>query len=185
MTTRPTRRRRDEPLKITNASVRPPMAAEAARAAGLLAGHRHLAVQVENPNPFPMHVWASRRHYDYDSATHVLSIWMTDNVPEPPPGIQMVSDHPRTPEQVEVAPNGSATIQVTIPDVIRKRRPGTGLGMSFTEQPIGRIDHVELHVQYGEEPAPNLGVGDPARHRQALREHGDVVHATLAPDSVR
>ena len=139
------------------------------------------SVEVENPNDTPLHVWASLKHYDFDPNTHVLTLWLTEHTPEPPPGIMMISQHPRTPEQVVVGAHGSAIIDVAIPHIIRKRVSGAeGKGMQFVEQRIGQIDHVEMHVQYADTPIPRPDGADAARHHQLLMEHGDVVQERLS-----
>jgi hypothetical protein len=142
-------------------------------------------VTVENPGDAPLYVWASRRHYEYDPDTKVLTLWLTEHVPPPPPGIRMISDHPRTPAQVEVGPQSRAIIDVPVPHVIRRRVPGGGgLGMSFAEERIGQIDRVDLHVQYADSPLPMPDGMDAAQHRQRLLDHGDVVHESIAPTAV-
>lgn len=192
---RTTRRQPHEPLKIVAASIsdtphpqaaiaRQPVAPPPATAPAAPDGHRHVGVEVENPNDAPLHVWASRRHYDYDPDTKVLTLWLTEHVPPPPPGIRMISDHPRTPAQVEIGAHGRAIVDVPIPHVIRRRVPGSGgLGMSFTEERIGQIDRVDLHVQYADSPLPMPAGMDPAQHRQRLLDHGDVVHESITPNA--
>ena len=189
-----TRPRQREPLKITAVSIgaaihpdaavaRKPAAPPPAPAEAVPDGHQHVSVTVENPNDAPLHVWTSRRHYEYDPDTKVLTLWLTEHVPPPPPGIRMISDHPRTPEQVEVGAHGRAIIDVPVPHVIRKRVPGSGLGMSFSEQRIGQIDRVDLHVQYADAPMPMPNGMDATHHRQRLLEHGNVVHESITPNA--
>jgi hypothetical protein len=93
----------------------------------------------------------------------------------------MLSDHPRTPVLVEIGARSRNTVEVLVPTTIRRRVPGTGLGMSFVEEPIGQIDQVELHIQSATEPLRHYAKEDPAEHRKRLLEHGDVVRATVAP----
>ena len=192
MGTRPTRRRRNEPLKLTAVSVGPTMRPDTALArypgaappAAAPDGHQHVGIEVENPNDAPLYVWATRQHYEYDPDTKVLSLWLTERTPPLPPGIRMISDHPRTPAQVEVGAQGRAVIDVPVPHVIRRRIPdGGGLGMSFTEERISQIDRVDLHVQYADAPLPTPEGMDPARHRQRLLGHGDVVSESITPNA--
>jgi hypothetical protein len=139
-----------------------------------------LGVAVDNPGDQPLHVWASWRRYEYDAATRRLTVYLTEQTPPPPPGITMISQHPRTPAQVVVAPRSSATVNVTVPATIRRRVPGTGLGLHFEEEPIGPIDHVELHVQSATEPIePAKPDESPERHRERLRQTGGVVQTTI------
>ncbi len=187
-----TTRRHQNALRVTGASVGDAPHPQAARAKHPAAaepaptpeGHRHVGVEVENPNDTPLHVWASRKHYDYDPATKVLTLWLTEHTPEPPPGIRIISDHPRTPAQVEVGANGRAVIDVPIPHVIRKRVPGSGgQGMSFTEERIDQIDRVDVHVQYADTPMPTPSGTDAAEHRRRLLDHGDVVQESITLNS--
>ena len=190
-----TRPRQREPLKIMAVSItdtphpeaavaRQPAAPTPAPAAAVPDGHRHVGVEVDNPNDTPLHVWASRRHYDYDPDAKVLTLWLTEHVPPLPPGIRMISDHPRTPAQVEVGARGRAIIDVPVPHVIRRRVPGSGgLGMSMSEERIGQINRVDLHVQYADEPMPMPNGMDAAQHRQRLLDHGDVVHESVTPSA--
>jgi hypothetical protein len=140
-----------------------------------------LSVAVENPSDKPMHVWASRRAYDYDSDTQMLTIYMTEQTPPPPPGIEMISNHPRTPAQVIVPPGSQATVNVPVPSIIRRRVPGEGLGMHFVEEPIGAIARVDLHVQYTNEPIQHRVGESPEEHRKRLQAHGQVIRATITP----
>lgn len=142
---------------------------------------RELSVAVENPSDRPLHVWASRRGYDYDPATQVLTVYLTDQTPPPPPGIEMISNHPRSPRQVVVPPGSQATVNVAVPSLIRRRVPGEGLGMSFVEEPIGPIAKVDLHIQFDNEPIQSRPGESPQEHRKRLDEQGQVVRATITP----
>jgi hypothetical protein len=152
----------------------------AARVAPRLPEHT-VAVEVENRGSQPVYVWASRRAYEYDPSTRVLTLYLTDHKPGPPPDIVMISNHPRTPAQVAVAPGGRARIDVQVPAVIRRRVPATGLGMSFVEEPIGPVDRIDAHVQYASEPFENRVGERPEEHQQRLRAHGQVTRATITP----
>ena len=56
-----------------------------------------LSMEVQNPGDSSLFVWTSRRAYDYDASTHVLTLYLTEQTPPLPPGIVMISNHPRTP----------------------------------------------------------------------------------------
>lgn len=171
----------DKPLKIVGTEIRrPPPAAKAETAYGVQE-RLHLSVQVDNPTDKPLHVWSSRRAYDYDAATHVLSIYLTEHTPPLPPGIRMISDHPRTPTLVLVNAKSRGTLDVPVPLTIRRRVPGEGLGMHFVEEPIGQIDKVDLHIQYATEPLQDRPKEDPTEHHKRLQAHGQVVQATITP----
>jgi hypothetical protein len=141
-----------------------------------------LSVAVENPTDKPLHVWASRRAYDYDPATQVLTLFLTEQTPPPPPGIEMISNHPRSPAQVVVPPGSQATVNVAVPSIIRRRVQGAqGLGMQFVEEPIGPVARVDLHVQVDNEPIQYRVGESPEEHRKRLNERGQVVRATITP----
>lgn len=91
----------------------------------------------------------------------------------------MISDHPRTPAQVEIAPKSRSKIKVQIPATIRRRVPGGGLGMSFVEEKIEPVGQVEVHLQYADEPVRHDPHETPDEHRKRLREHGEVVRTTV------
>jgi len=172
-------------LKIMGATFRGALPAHGAEAGHGIQEPVNLAVEVENPGDKPLHVWASRRAYDYDATTHVLTLYLTEHTPELPPGIKMISNHPRTPTQVVIDAKGRTTIDVPVPAIIRRRVPGEGLGMSFVEEPIGQIDRVELHIQSADEPIEPLDKESPTEHRKRLREHGDVIRATITPTTMK
>jgi hypothetical protein len=166
-------------LKIVSAAIgRPTPVAKAARG---VPERMQMSVEVENPSNKALHVWASRRAYDYDASTHVLTMYLTEHTPELPPGIKMISDHPRTPVQVVVNPKSRITLKVPVPPIIRRRVPGEGLGMSFVEEPIREIKRIDLHIQCATEPI-RYHVGEsPAEHRERLRAHGQVVRDKITP----
>lgn len=172
-------------LKIMSAEIRRSTPMPQAEAASGVQEGRHLAVEVENPSDVPLHVWASNRAYEYDPTTHVLTLYLTEHTPELPPGITIISNHPRIPMQVEVNPKGRATLDLPVPAIIRRRVPGEGRGMSFVEEPIGLIDRVELHIQSASEPIEYLGKESSAEHHERLRAHGDVVRATITPTETK
>jgi hypothetical protein len=168
----------NQPKILRTEIQRPTIAAKAetpARVPPLL----RLAIEVENPNNQPLHVWASPKSYEYNASTHVLSIYLTEHIPPLPPGIKMISDHPRTPAQVEIAPKSRSKIKVQIPATIRRRVPGGGLGMSFVEEKIEPVGQVEVHLQYADEPVRHDPHETPDEHRKRLREHGEVVRTTV------
>jgi hypothetical protein len=170
-------------LKIVGTEIRrsTPVLEANAKAPGTVSERLHVSFEVENPSDKPLHVWATRRAYDYDASTHQLTLYLTDHTPDLPPGIEMISDHPRTPAQVVVDPGSRATVDVLVPSVIRRRVPGQGLGMQFVEEPIGHIERVNLHVQYASEPIQHRVGDSPAEHRKRLMAHGQVVRATITP----
>jgi hypothetical protein len=171
----------NEQLKIVGTVIQRPTAVSEAETARGVQELLHLSIEVENPSDKPLHVWASRRAYDYDASSHVLSIYLTEHTPDPPPGIKMISDHPRTPVQVVVNAKSRARIKVPVPAIIRRRVPGEGLGMAFVEEPIEQIERVDLHIQYATEPIQSGDQESPAEHRKRLKAHGKVVKTTITP----
>jgi hypothetical protein len=141
----------------------------------------NLTVEVENPANVSIYVWASVRAFDYDPATHVLSVHLEERTRELPKGIKVISEHPRTPTQVEVQPKSRATINVVLPGSVRRLTPGRGLNRSFEEDPVGPIDQVDINVQYGTERIDYQRGENPSHFRQRLRAHGDVVQAKITP----
>jgi hypothetical protein len=174
-----------EPLQIIGTEILPPLRAVAAGQARGPREQMQVSVEVANPNNEPLHVWSTQRSYGYDPSTRTLTLYLTEHTPPVPPGIRMISDHPVTPSVVEVAPNSRSTIEVLVPTTIRRRVPGTGLGMSFVEEPIGQIDQVHLHVQSATQPLQDHAKENPPEHRRRLLEHGNVVRATVTPTGYR
>jgi len=150
-------------------------------AAGATPGVRELyvSVDVENSGDEPLHVWTSRRAYDYDASTHTLTLYLTEHTPALRPGVEMISDHPRTPTLVVVDANSHGTLNVPVPTAIRRRAPGAGLGMSFVEEPIRKIERVDLHIQTAPEPLQYISNENPTEYRKRLLAYGDVVQATI------
>jgi hypothetical protein len=170
-------------LRIVGVRVQPPSAVPEEAATRRVQPRLQLQVDVENAGDAPLHVWASRRAFDYDPASRRLTLHLAETEPETPPGIEIVSEHPRVPQQVVVAPGARTTIDVPVPTMVRRRVPGVGLGMSFVEEPIDQVGEVELHVQYADVPFQRIVEESPSEHRERLRAHGGVVRATLAPQA--
>jgi hypothetical protein len=167
--------RRSE-LAITGAGIRSPAAAAEA-APGIR--ERYVSVEVENPGDAPLHVWTSRRAYDYDASTHTLTLYLTEHTPDLRPGVEMISDHPRPPMLVVVDANSHGTLNVPVPAMIRRRAPGAGLGMSLVEEPIRQVERVDLHIQNGPEPFQHIAQEGPDEYRKRLLPYGDGVEATI------
>jgi hypothetical protein len=167
---------RQSELAIVGAEIRGP-AASAEAAPGVR--ERYVSVEVENPGDEPLHVWTSRRAYDYDAATHTLTFYLTEHTPDLRPGVEMISDHPRAPMLVVVDANSHGTLNVPVPATIRRRAPGAGLGMSFVEEPIRQIERVDLHIQNATEPFQHIAQEGPDEYRKRLLAYGDVVQATV------
>jgi len=124
-------------------------------------------------------VWTTVKGYDYDPETQKLTLYLTERTPDPPPGIEMISNHPRTPHQIVVEPNGAATIHARVPRIIRRRVPGGGLGMSFIESRIDLVEQLEVHVQVSPTPVKVEPGEHPARSRARLAEQGETFSSTI------
>jgi hypothetical protein len=166
-------------LKVVGVQVRHPTAE--ARTAGGIESWLDLSVEVENPTTASLHVWASPSGYDYDPATKVLTLHMSQQPLVVPPGIIMLSDHPVMPDQIEVAAKSTAKIRVRFPAHIRRAAAPGGAG-GWSEVPIGEIAKVAVDVQFAPTPAgpPQAHEGGP-EFRARLTAHGDVVHAQIPP----
>jgi hypothetical protein len=167
----------DTPLKLLGIVIHRTTSAVEGAAGALV--RLDLSVEVENTSDNPLHVWASRRDYGYDPATRVLTVYLAEPTRELPPYIKMISDHPRVPAQVVANPKSRATIKVPIPPKIN--RPGPPGGPTWVEEPIGRIDHVDIHIQQGTEPIEYRRGENPADFRMRLRAHGGVVQGIITP----
>jgi len=135
------------PAGVSNVTItRPVFPAEALGAPSAIPAIR-LGVTVENPGDATMHVWTSRRAYDYNAATRLLTVYLTERPPltRDAPAIQTSQSFRSA--HVAIPPKGRATIDVVIPPTIRRLAPSAGPGIVIVEEPIGAIDHVELHVQ--------------------------------------
>ena len=142
-----------------------------------------LAVEVENLGHQPLHVWSSQRGYAYDAASGVLTVHLAEVPLTPPPGIKMISDHPRLPAQVEVAANTRVKLRVRFPAAIR--RPAGDQGQSgWRDDPIGDIKRVDVDVQYATAPVEQVTAHETsADFRKRMLAHGHVVRATITPTS--
>jgi hypothetical protein len=166
-------------LKVAGVQVRHPTSE--ARAAGGIEGWLDLSVEVENPTAAPLHVWASHSGYDYDPATKLLTVHMSQQPLVVPPGIIMLSDHPVMPDQIEVAAKSTAKIRVRFPAHIR-RAAGPLEGAGWVEVPIGEIAKVAVDVQSASTPAePPKAHETGSEFRARLAAHGDVVQAQITP----
>lgn len=179
--TRPRTKPSGAGLRIVNVTVRPPARVSDADAAHHVQERLQVHVEAENTTDKPLHIWASRRAYTYDSGTKTLTVYLAEPDFALPPDIILISDHPRAPMQTVVSPGETATIEIPVPTTIRRRTPGEGLGMSFVEEAIDEVRSVELHVQYDDVPFQHVVGEDPSEQRARLRAHGRVVEATVTP----
>lgn len=171
-----------EDLRISAVRVRPATAVSQDDADRGLRERLQLEVEVQADATKPLHVWTSRSAYDYDAATKTLTVYLAEPGTVHNPDIELISDHPRVPSQTTVAPGDKAILDVPIPTTIRRAVPSGGLGLGFVEEPIGSIEHVEVHVQYADVPFQHVVGETPDSHRKRLQSHGRTTSATLTPE---
>jgi hypothetical protein len=166
-------------LKLLSAQVEHPT--EAVRAARGVHARLAVTVEVENQDTAPLFVWASPRGYDYDAQSKVLTLHLSEQPPAARPGIIIISQHPRAPAQVEVAPGSRAQVKVEIPPVTRSAAPD---GQGWVEHPIGEVTRVDVDVQHAPAPfKPTEEHEDAEAFRARMLQHGQVVQARLRPSS--
>ena len=172
-----------DPVTVRAARVVPPTSAPK-DALPDVTPRMHIQLDVENTSDAPVSVWTSRRAYDYEPDDGVLSLRIAEPSDPSPDDIVVVSDHPRVADHDLIAPKQQTTINVSVPTTVRRRIAGTGLGMHYTEQPIGDVNKIDVHLQYA----------DASRHRKSgvrtmniTDEHDDegggIVHAVIVPDN--
>ena len=168
-----------EPLKLVGVRVEPP--ARETLAGGAVQARLNVTVEVENETTTPLYAWSSERGYEYDRASKVLTLHLSEQPRVLPPGVIMISDHPRKPAQVEVPPNSRISVTVQVPAFVRRAAEG---GTGWVEEPIGEIVRVDVDLQYGTAPIENARPHETSEQfRLRMRESGDVVQAKLTPDS--
>ena len=92
-------------LHILGARIIPPVAVSEEDAARGVHERLHVVIEVENVGGVPLHVWSSRRAFDFNPATGVLRLDLAEPAEGQPPGmIKKISDHPRVPSQIIAAP---------------------------------------------------------------------------------
>jgi hypothetical protein len=170
-----------EDIRIVGVSVGQPSAISDEDAAHHIQERLPVKVEIENAADKPLHVWSTRRSFDFDPRSGVLTLKLAETDTPPPPGIRMISNHPRVPSQVVVDAGERATLEIPVPTMVRRRVPGEGLGMSFIEEPIQDIQQVEVHLQYADVPFQPIVEESPEQRRQRLGSHGRVVTEILEP----
>jgi hypothetical protein len=172
----------DKPLKIVSVAI--------SRTASVSAAARgappplDLTVEVENLNDSTLYVWRSEKGYAYDASTRVLSVQLAEPTGSERPDVKILSDHPRTPIQVRVSAKSRTKIEVQIPPNVTRVVPGKGPDPSvvdIVDEPIGKVERVDLRVQYATEPIDYRRGEAPSGFRKRLAAHGDVVQASITP----
>lgn len=167
-------------LHILGARIIPPVAVSEEDAARGVHERLHVVIEVENVGGVPLHVWSSRRAFDFNPATGVLRLDLAEPAEGQPPGmIKKISDHPRVPSQIIAAPREKATIDVPVPTSVRHLVPPGGVGMAVVEEPIEGVREIKLRIQYADVPFQRIVGESPRELRERLRAHGSVARKTV------
>jgi hypothetical protein len=170
-------------LKIIGVSIKRPPPGEVGASGS--PPQLNLSIEIENPNDEPLHVCSDRRAYDYDSSVGVLTLHLTEQIPDLPPGIKRISNHHRKPAQVIVAANSRAAIDLLVPEIARRAVPGGSLGMDFIEKRVEQIEQVDVRVQFSSEPMQRLVPRNPPDEPERSRANVSIVQATIKPTDAR
>ena len=140
-----------------------------------------LIVELENTGAPTLYVWASHRGYEYDAGSQTLTLHMAERPLVLPPNIIMISQHPRAPEQIELAGKSRVKVRLRIPSFIRRPSPD---GKGWIEDPIGPVGHIDVRVQHAQQPFDQPGEHETEHdYRARMQTHGDVVQVRITPAS--
>jgi hypothetical protein len=142
-----------------------------------------LAIEVQNVGDKPVHVWVSRRHYDYDATTQVLTLRLAEIYEQPPPHVTVLSDHARSPVQIEIGANSRVKLLQRIPATVRHIGPGSTPETALVDDPIGPIRQVNLILQYSAQPIRSRSGTSPVDFREQMRTSSNVLRAQITPTS--
>ncbi|MDQ3936580.1 MAG: hypothetical protein M3340_18315 [Actinomycetota bacterium] len=113
-----------------------------------------VSVRIDARNTSPdttLHAISEARRIQFDEATGTLFLGLSDPPPEETPEIF----HQFAPAQTPVLPNETATLEVSVPRVIRLLRVGEGEGLSgiaYDEVDMSQVRRVECEVAYADTP---------------------------------
>lgn len=152
--------------------------------AGLTAPQKQLeiSVAIENKTSAPRFAWSTVRRVAYDKASKVLTVHLEETAPVLPPGLIMLSDHPRTPQQTEIAPGAMATLKVAIPAFIRRAAPD---GNGWVEDPIGQINHIDVRLQHSTEAIEAVKPHETGEEFRARALRGSVISTARIANSAK
>jgi len=134
-----------------------------------------VAIDVRSHSNQTLHLISSIRALDYDPITHTLSVGLSES--ELPAHIklhQFIAPH-----TVPVAPKETATIQVSVPLVIRKVIPSSRLSLGVEEVDISGVQKVKCEVAYSPTPFYPKPTNPPEKVRRALRSWGSRTETVL------
>lgn len=114
------------------------------------------------------YVVAEPRGIAYDAATHTLNLRLSDSQ-SIAPELERAQMMPHTPKQIAISPGSTEQIRVSVPGVIRRMLPPTGLSLPFESIDISGVEHVSCTIAYNTSPL----VPVPSESAtEKLRRHG-------------
>ncbi len=136
-----------------------------------------LAVRLANDTGAAVHVWATPRYLSYTDG--LLTLRLAEAEP-PPPGIEIISHHPRVPDQIVIPVGAVAALKVRVPRTLHSTvldRPG--LGGTVASQDLGAVSDLDVTIAYAPTPFQPTTDQGPDEFIEALRSHGAVVSARV------
>ena len=149
----------------------------APRAAKFTATQQRLdvAIEVRNNSKSTLHVISSVRSLDFDPATQTLSVGLSE--PEPQREIKPLQF--LEPHTVTVAPRQTATLEVSVPLVIRKVVPSSKMGLGLENLDVSGVQNVKCQIAFSSKPFYPKSA-DSAEHMfRELRAWGTKTEKTL------
>jgi hypothetical protein len=160
-----------EQIRITDVRIGAPRASRSAPGEQRL----DLAMEVRNDSKKTMHVIASLRALDYDPDTRTLFVGLSE--PELKEGLR--PSNFVMPHTTVIRPGKSATLEVSVPLVIRKIVPSNQLGIGVETLDISDVQNVKSEIAYAPEPFyPRRSESAETMSRE-LRSWGEKVQKTI------
>jgi hypothetical protein len=111
--------------------------------------HLNVSIQLLNPTTRTLHTYANVRRIQYDPATRVLNLELSDQNTSPPPFITFF----RLPDFTSVDPNGQTTITLSLPRSITQLAPGENVpSPQLASLPIHEAATVQAEVGWSDTP---------------------------------
>ena len=107
-----------------------------------------VAIDVRNNSNSTLHAITSVRSLDYDPSTQTLYVGLSE--PEPQPGFKpsnFVAPHTKA-----VAPRETETIEVSVPTLINKVIPSSGLSLNVEKLDLTGVRNVTCEVAFATTP---------------------------------
>jgi len=143
-----------------------------------------VAIPVTNNTNHSLYVWATPRAIAYDPGSQTLTVRLAEN-PTPLGGerIDVISTHPRLPQEIALEPGESAQLQVRVPPVLHVvdlDAPRAGLGFAVADVEVGRINQVTAAIASSSSSLAELAAGTPVeRVSERLRVTPVITTATV------